>query len=552
MNRKHLLWIAPWIAFGLGACATVQRTDTSKACAEWRWIAVSSTHASECPEIPGWDRPRPLFTPRENPNVEKDRYAKNRYIDVKGERVIREEVTEETAEALRQLDRFCVYETDKKLGKVPLPPLEDGKLVRVDQDCAAISVAGTEWKTFSDNFLAQAGTPKQSLQIKNRRGVRLAFLDTHPTGVGVPSERPTGKLTSEHGYTLAHMARNLICSPEKSDECAALITTQLALPIQKFHPKSRKLTKIAPQGQGGIIGTQGDLANAIRNEVDAWRNALGTQDAPQKLVLNLSVAWDGELFGGLDEAQVAELRAGTQAVYWALRYAASFDEVMVLAAAGNACSTCEKRSVGPLLPAAWEDSPPAGERCDAPPRTLVYAVGGVDASGRPLRNARDSGMPRRAAYGTSGVVPALTDDHSTHMYTGTSVSTAVVSLVAAIVWDTLPGYSPEKIMALLEGSGDDLTARDPNVRANFAFGASAIGPGAPPPVRRISLCPALQAACREPEGKAGCPLQDPDNDCVAWEPTRFASAAPPLLTCHPWVHTQPPDYPCPICEPPRQ
>ncbi len=545
MNRKHLLWIAPWIAFGLGACATVQRTDTSKACAEWRWIAVSSTQAAACPEIPGWDRPRPLFTPREAPNVQ------DRYVYVKGERVIeQEETAKETAEALRQLERFCVYETDKKLGRVQLPPLEDGKLVRVDQDCAAISVAGEEWKPFSKNFLFQAGTPNQALQIKNRRGVRLAFLDTHPTGVVVPAERPTGRLTSEHGYTLAHMARNLICSPEKSDECAALITTRLALPIQSFHPKSRRLTKIAAQGQGGIIGTQGDLAKAIRDEVDAWRNDLGTPDAPQKLVLNLSVAWDGELFGGLDEEQVAELRAGTQAVYWALRYAASFDDVLVLAAAGNACKTCEKKSVGPLLPAAWEDSPPAGE--SAPPRTLVYAVGGVDAEGRPLRNARENGMPRRAAYGTSGVVPALTHDHSTHMYTGTSVSTAVVSSVAAIVWDTLPDHSPEEIMGLLEESGDDLTARYPDVRTNFAFGVSSLTPGGmPPPVRRISLCPALRRACREPEGKAGCPLQNPETDCVTWQPARYASTPLQLGTCHPWVHTQPPDYPCPICEPPR-
>lgn len=548
MKRKHLLWIAPWIAFSLGACATVQRTETSKACAEWRWIAVRSPQAEACPEIPGWEKPRPLFAPSAATEIDEKSYVRGYTAK---ERVT--SLTSETSEALDQLERFCVYETGKKLGKVPLPPIENGKLVRVDQDCAAISVAGTEWVPFSTSFLDQAGKPEGQLDIKNRRGVRLAFVDTHRTGVGAPRERPVGKLTSEHGYTLANMARNLVCSPEESEEeCAALITTRLALPIQRFDSKSRKKTKIDTQ-QGGIIGTQGDLAKAIRDEVDAWQQDLGTKDAPQKLVINLSVAWDGDLFGGLDETEVAELRTGSQAVYWALRYASSFDNVLVLAAAGNACGNCEKKSVGPLLPAAWEEKPPTAAGCGELPKPLVYAVGGVNAAGKPLANARENGMPCRAAYGSSGVVPALTPSHSTHMYTGTSVATAVVSSVAAFVWDTLPDQDPGELMRFLEETGDDLTARDPNVRTNFHFSASSLVPQQPP-VRRISLCPALRAACDalQLQGAPGCPLK-PGTTCTAWEPaTTIASVPPRLRKCHPWVHTQPPEDPCPVCEPPRQ
>lgn len=540
MKRNHLLWIAPWIAFSLGACATVQRTETSKACAEWRWIAVRSPQAEACPEIPGWESPRPLFAPPADAKADENRDGYEK-----------EKVSGETSEALRQLERFCVYETGKRLRSSPLPPNENGKLVRVDQDCAAISVAGTEWVPFSESFLDQAGKPEDRLEIKNRGGVRLAFLDTHPTGVGAPAERPKGELFSEHGYTLAHMARNLICSPpEKSDECAALITTRLALPIQKFHPKSRGKTEIRPR-QGGGIGTQGDLAKAIQDEVDAWQQDLEREGAPQKLVLNLSVGWDGELFGDLDQEEVANLRAGTQAVYWALRYASSFDEVLVLAAAGNACKTCEKKSVGPLLPAAWEEKAPMEETRRGPQKQLVFAVGGVDAAGKTLANARENGMPRRAAYGASGVVPALVPCHSTQMYTGTSVATAVVSSIAAIVWDTLPNRDPGGIMRLIEDSGDDLTARDFNVRTNFFFRASTLGPIEPPPVRRISLCPALKAACAELGAEPGCPLQ-PETECKTWEPAAFASVSPRLRKCHPWVHTQPPEDPCPVCEPPRQ
>jgi hypothetical protein len=138
------------------------------------------------------------------------------------------------------------------------------------------------------------------------------------------------------------------------------------------------------------------------------------------------------------------------------------------------------------------------------------------------------------------------------MYTGTSVATAVVSSVAAIVWDTVPKHSPAQIMELLERSGDDLTALDPNVHTNFFFGASTFAAGTPPPVRRISLCPALRAACAALGGQPGCPLK-PETTCTAWEPaTFFASIPPRLRTCDSWVHTQPPDAPCPICEPPRQ
>jgi hypothetical protein len=168
-----------------------------------------------------------------------------------------------------------------------------------------------------------------------------------------------------------------------------------------------------------------------------------------------------------------------------------------------------------------------------------------------LANARENGMPRRAAYGASGVVPALIPGHSTQMYTGTSVATAVVSSIAAIVWDTLPGRNPAEIMSLIERSGDDLTARDFNVRTNFFFGASNLFRGEPPPpVRRISLCPALKAACAELGTEPGCPLQ-PETKCRTWEPATFAAAPARLRQCHPWVHTQPPEDPCPVCEPPR-
>lgn len=543
MSRKLLLWIFPWMALGLGACATAPPRAVSQACAEWRWIGITSQPEDACPDIPGWEQ-EPLFASLAADALKPDPYSRDRGLPsaVPSPKVVRE------------LKRFCVYE--RKPG-TSSPPAAAGKLVRIDRDCAAVSVAGDtaqveDWEDFSSRFLKQAGKPEAPLEIKNRRGVRLAFLDTHPTGVGVPAERPDGK-ASEHGYTLAHIARNLICSHEDSDVCAALITTRLALPITRFDAVSEEGTS-TDEENGGRIGLQSDLAQAIRAEVDEWIGDLHEDDAPRHLVLNLSVAWDGERFDGLDETRIADMQAGTQAIYWALRYAAGFD-VLVLAAAGNK-STCATER--PLLPAAWEQGAP----WDNEPRRapLLYAVGGVDSMGQPLSNARDRGMPKRAAYGISAVVPALPPGHSTMKYTGTSVSTAVVSSIAAIVWDTLPDRDPETIMNLLYKSGDQLhqneaklarTGDKPMPRlADFWFGAAPAAAAQPPAVRRISLCRALAAACEELGDRPGCPMRD--LSCPTWTPVaNLPSPAPPLSSCHPWVHTQPPFEPCPVCEPPR-
>ncbi len=535
MRPKLLLWLAPWIALGLGACATTPPPATSKACAEWRWIGIKTQPYDDCPAIPGW-KAEPLFASlaAARPAATAPSYGKE----------ARAAMAIPDTKVVQELQRFCVY--TKESGGLPSPAAANGKLVRIDQDCAAISVAGgtdpvTDWETYSTHFLAQAGKPETPLEIKNRGGVRLAFLDTHPTGEGVPLKPPANKRSSEHGYSLAHIARNLICSPEDGNVCAAMITTRLALPITRFDSQSRRRTKIDTE-HGGHIGLQSDLAEAIRAEVDDWAGNLEKREAPRHLVLNLSVGWDGDLFGGLHENQIAEMQAGTQAVYWALRYAAGYD-VLVLAAAGNK-SQCA--TDGPLLPAAWEKEAPRDQLCGEPSGTrIVYAVGGVDSRGERLANARDGGMPPRVAYGASAVVPALIPGQSTAKHTGTSVSTAVASSIAAIVWDTLPDRSSGEIMDILYKSGDDLQRP-----ADFWAAADAASFGPVPAVRRLSLCKALAAACNEPGGMSGCPLKP--LSCAALPAVaNLDSSSPPLGSCHPWVHTQPPFEPCPVCEPPR-
>ncbi|HEY7213657.1 MAG TPA: S8/S53 family peptidase [Thermoanaerobaculia bacterium] len=544
MSRKYLFWIVACLAIATSACATLRppppRLDAAKACADWRWIGISQPGA-QCPEIKGWTV-RPLFAqvaPAHQISEDFCPQEKNYCDAIKHEKV-------PSLEVIRELNRFCVYEFAHKWGHPKVPP-KSPELTRLDPDCAALSTSAGEdldegrLGTLSRRFLAQAG--QETFKINNANGVRLSFLDTEETRGEMP--KPDQPRLSLHGFTLANVGRNLVCQGEK---CAARITTRLALPFQKFDAKSRKLTKGKP-GLGGYIGMQGDLAAAITDEVTAWQSARRPGSLEEHLVLNLSLAWDGELFGGLDEGQICEMRAGTQAIFRALQYAAGFD-ALVLAAAGNQKGEpCN--NFGPLLPAAWEIGGPPEEDCDAARKApLVYAVAGVGGGSSPVVNARDGGTPRRVAVGEGGVVASLDPARHTAMLTGSSVATSVVSSIAAVVWSSFPHLTSQQVMEILDGSGKELL-KD----ADFWFGANDSPPTPRPKVHRVSLCKALEAACGSPLNSAviarvRCPLTaacaDPES---ADSPEDPASKFVPD-SCQPWLHPQPEIPPCLSCGPP--
>lgn len=539
MRRRHLFWIAAWLAITTSACTTLRPSQPSiaKACAEWLWIGISKPEA-QCPEIPGWTV-KPLFPQLSSvKTLAGDYCAKNDDL---------EKVPSLTL--IRELNRFCVYEADhwRELLHHPPPPPVSAELVRVDQDCAALSPSGepdptiNTWKPDSERFLAQAGLPSEPFEVRNPSGVRLAFLDTQPNSAGIPPESGN----SPHGYTLLHVARNLVCNRKG---CAAQITSRLALPILSFNAKHRKHSQIDTE-HGGYLGLQSQLAEAILAEVRAWHDR-PPQVRERRLVLNLSLAWDGELFGGLNDEEVADMRAGTQAVYRALQYANELD-VLVLAAAGN-----QKRAPclgdGPLLPAAWEKGILREESCGEPRSTpLLYAVGGIESEGRPLLNARPGGMPRRVAYGENAVVACPDQQKHTATLTGSSVSTAVVSSVATVVWSFFPELKPYEVMEILDGSGEELHG----FQTNFWFNGIANRPV----VHRISLCTALKEACARFPSNTSCPIIK--GPCATWGPESLTASSysqSRILgrdSCNPWLYPQPDDPPCPNCTstpPPRQ
>jgi hypothetical protein len=564
---RNLFFLRIFAVLGLSACATLpvprppipSTIDTTKACPDWRWIAIKRQAEAACPKVAGWSV-SPLFARKTLGQECSSKEAPGR-------------------EVLRELNRFCVYEIadpKKSLRDLPFPPDVRPELVRFDRDCAALSPSGMNleditWKPLFDHFLAQVGHVTSLPGASTTPAVRLSFLDTEPDGTIVPADiKPRN---SRHGYTLSHIARHLVCDEDHPAKCTARITTRLALPVFKFDPDTLAATVI-DETNGGFLGRWTDLAGAIEREVDDWRD----NPQQQRLVLNLSVAWDGNLFSGLNEEKVADMKAGTQAVYYALQYASGYG-ALVFAAAGNQ-NYGPQATAGPLLPAGWEAGAPGMKSCSQEPlvKPLVYAVGGVQSDGFPLANARRNGLPRRVAYADHVVAPTFDANRPTAIYTGSSVSTAVASAIAAVIWNTNPGLTAAQVMAILDQSGDvfDGSGDKPKLAADFWFDDPA-NPSGAPWVHRLSLCGAVQAA-----GLAKSP-------CAPWNPERplLSSVLPPSpqrieaqelhsvlppckaekiyyvgnsaqlplcpsdqypgINSQPWLFPQPQDNPCPNC-----
>ncbi|HEV7668362.1 MAG TPA: S8/S53 family peptidase [Thermoanaerobaculia bacterium] len=536
--KLHVFGLGCLLAFAGAGCSTFgakpyrpstyPSIDARGAYPPWRLIGVKNDPEAPCPEIPGWTVGQlfPLGT-QQGPCGGGEPDDNGKALIAVG----------------KQMDAFCLYEEGK--GRRVIPQAAALGLARLEPDAVAMTAAvqipgttGTLGSSIGPNleqhFVQQVGGGGQSPQ-PSQVSVRLAFLDSEPVGDGFTKKN----YRMEHGHFLRLLGSKLAGPNVK-------ITTQLALPILTFHADDPDGSTRDPNG--GYIGSFADLAKAIHDEVTAWTN-----QGPEHLVLNLSVGWDGERFGGLTETRVCDLPPGPRAVYLALEEAAR-KGALIFASAGNA-QPGPHASTGPLLPAAWVRGnireSACGQELKAP---LLYAVGAVQSDGKPLANARKGGMPELAAYGDHVVV---TDGgNPTSTYTGTSVATAVVSSIAARIWseESRRGDSPGAIVEnLIKMRGKDL--RYP---ADFFF-----PDGSRPDVYQIALCNSgtncppegpvvldfpedvvasvrFEQATRVPENCGGpgphCPAQTYDDH---WRDA--------------WVIPQPESDPCPSCMmgPPR-
>ena len=321
---------------------------------------------------------------------------------------------------------------------------------------------------------------------RDPRKVRLAVVDAAPTAdtrysaadPSVPIQGPDYlRGITPHGEAMTNMARRLVCD---NDGCLVHLTSRQALRYTAFDPTDLSKSKV--DGNGGNVGTIGDLAVAIAEELVAWK-----RDQPRaRLVINLSLGWDGESFSGADLSP--QRRAGwspaVKAVHEVLE-AASCMGALVVAAAGNRPDLMGKQP--PLLPAAWEQEPaPNATRCQAlvspghrapasilsVRRPLVVAAGGVDRFGNPLSNALDHGMPRLAAFADHAVVQRSTVVPTTPSapvgdgapaaagrtipVTGSSAAAMVISSTAAALWSQNSTRTGHQVIDALYASGENI------------------------------------------------------------------------------------------------
>lgn len=332
---------------------------------------------------------------------------------------------------------------------------------------------------------AQVGSAALLANLPAEPAARIVVIDSAP-------DAPAGHIVpgaSRHGDTLAHLIEDIVCvETAGSRSCAAEVTTALALPL------------IAPgvaSAGGGHVGTLSDLARAIERAVLTWQADRGTRHGvPPRLVLNLSLGWEHTAdIAECTTGALATLKPPARAVRGILQRAAA-QGALVVAAAGNHSGGPHPRT-GLVCPGRYQS---VAKDSDAT-QSLVIAVSGVDYQDRPLALTRPAGVAGIAALGVGGVAWAPGDPVPPPL-TGTSVSTAIVSAIAALVWVVRPSLPVSGVVSVIYRGGVDLGEGNACPRGTTLCRS-----------RRASVCGALRAAgaalpCAPPPPQGwSCPSQ---------------------------------------------
>ncbi len=313
--------------------------------------------------------------------------------------------------------------------------------------------------------------------------------------LGAPGAPGAGN--APHGRAMGLLIDRLACPP--GGACAARIDNVPALRMVRTPAGLRR------DSNGGYWGYLGDIAWGIGL-------AVAGRPAGHHHILNLSLGWNAEL-GDVGAATRPHVRA----VHDALRYARC-SGALPIAAAGNTRGQ-RPPPEGPLVPAAWQRLPaPTAAACQSdfgitPPAPLagplVFAVSAVDPFDRALTTTPPGGVAPLAAPGLQVVVSDGNPPPGpppVGPQTGSSPAAATASALAAIVWTYYPELPPDQVMARVAAAGVEL-----DEPADFCFQKSPC-----PPVRRLSTCALVQAACQdgrcspvpacEPDAPRGAPL----------------------------------------------
>jgi hypothetical protein len=351
----------------------------------------------------------------------------------------------------------------------------------------------------------------------DRVPVRVAVVDA--TRVGLKGVDP-----SLHGTVVSYVVGTLLCGDPRKPECAERVRPYLALPMK---------TQADADPNGGYWGTFSQLADALGNALADW------DVESEHLVINLSLGWDPLK---LDRNDPHQRRVE------ALLSQASCLGAVTVAAAGNPTG-----SDGAIYPGRFEElAAPDQKECAklgikapasrwastkkaAPPpadlyEPLVHSVGAVDNQDQRLLSNRRWGQPRLAALGLAVTVPGDANTPFLPPFTGTSVSTAIVSGVAAAVWSLRPELTASEVMDIVYRGGVALDGLEKSKRAQTEYCAKEhYGCPDRPQVHRVYLCGAVAQALQDkaPAEKLAC-KSDVSTAFPAWpKPSRTLTAQGP-------------------------
>jgi len=330
--------------------------------------------------------------------------------------------------------------------------------------------------------------------VRDQKKVRVAVIDATPLDLNHPDN-------SYHGFAVSRVIGTLLCGDVNRADCSSRVRPYLAMPMLN--------STDADLAKGGYFGTFYQLADALGNALADWN------PKTDHLVINLSLGWDPIRLDHDDKNQQRVLR---------LLESASCMGALVVAAAGNPTGTD-----GAVYPGRFEELAAPSEQtcrclkipgratadaCEARPANiaaaeqyapLVHSVGALDNRDRRFISNRRWGQPRLAALGMFVTVPGPGQMRFTPPFSGTSMSTAIVSGVAAAVWSVRPELSASEAMALVYKGGVSLDGATHSNRARTEFCEDEhYGPCEGPlrKVHRIYLCGAMAEALKQSPGAA--------------------------------------------------
>ncbi len=382
-----------------------------------------------------------------------------------------------------ELARYCLYDRTGSPNGPPFNSLPAG--AAQSPDLGAVSPLTTLTEATSELYRDQFEhftELQQDLAAPPSTRVRVAVLDTSPTTAASGSpEDVVGN--SNHGWIVSNIIRNATCDAD--GDCPVDLTTRLGLAWD--HDGSG--LPVRDPIHGGSWGSVADLAEAVFDE-QADFEASGNNH----LVLNLSLGWL-PLHGSAAGAP-ATWSVPVQALNDALTYAAC-QGTLIIASAGNDTSGPTDRT-GALAPALWTSQPLTETRCEAVvpapfldfgdvvDTPLLHAVSAVSHTGTDLWVSRPAGQAALSAFGAQAVVSTSTGNSPAR--TGSSVSAAIASASAGLVWTVRPDLSAAEVVELVSAGG----LAGPAISEQLCPGGTTMPCGA---TSIVDPCTALEEAC---------------------------------------------------------